>query len=92
MTVWSEDICRLAAYVYALEPSDMPKEPWTLKESPQLRIGTGFFRGGPFLTVTNNKAWLDSLKREIKEGPDGSRSRTGGLQDDLQAMCTVLAK
>jgi len=91
LNAWGDPQVALAAsYALSLRPEDLPEAPWPLKVSKSQQIGSGFFRGGPFYQVTDNRKWLAELQRELNAGPDQARARCGGLQQDLFALCQVM--
>ena len=80
---WWDD---MEARVNAVRAEDLPSTPWVLHASPDAVIGRSFFRGGPFVTVRDNEAFLKSIKIDVAQGWSGPRAKTGALQEDLMAL------
>ena len=73
-TFWSAKIGPLVEMVLGLDVDSLPPTPWVLKRSATVPIGKSTFFGGPFMTITNNEAWLQSLLQDLKAGPTGPAS------------------
>jgi len=81
---------RLRSALEDLSCEDLPEVPWCLKSRPARPIKGGVDPGGPYVSVTNNEAWLRELRRDVSRGPRGPRARAGGVQSDLMALARVL--
>lgn len=79
---WREVESRLSVVF----PMDLPEPPWALYTSTPGQSSNGL--GGAYLTVHDNERFLEDLKREAGEGPDGPRGAV--IMKDLSALRVVI--
>jgi hypothetical protein len=69
-----------------ISPADLPHEPWVLLQTPP---GASMSpRGGPFMRVFDNEAFLKHLKADLAAGPDGPRGHV--IMNDLASLRLAL--
>ena len=85
---WSDRMLWLLLRFERVKPKDLPPAPWTLSDSRGRE--TPSVMGGTFATVTNTKAWLESIRMDADQGPDGPRAKYGGLESDLGDLDILL--
>lgn len=70
---WPDDLSELVAW-FLDHADELPREPFHL---------------APWAHVVNPSRFYAALKRDITEGPRGTRARFGGLGDDLRRLRTL---